>query len=85
MFNLTGKRALVTGSTQGIGFDIAKTLAAHGAEVYVHGASSIEKCADASQRIPGSIPVRANLLIPEEIDELYDIIRKAEEVQRHDE
>ena len=72
MFNLTGKRALVTGSTQGIGFDIAKTLAANGAKVYVHGASSIEKCIDASQKIPNSIPVRANLLIPEEIDALYE-------------
>ena len=27
MFNLTGKRALVTGSTQGIGFEIAALLA----------------------------------------------------------
>ena len=72
MFDLTGKRALVTGSTQGIGFEIAKALANHGATVFVHGASNIEKCINASKQIGGSIPVRANLLAVEEIDALYE-------------
>lgn len=36
MFDLTGKRALVTGSTQGIGYAIAKAFYDYGAEVYVH-------------------------------------------------
>ena len=72
MFDLTGKTALVTGSTQGIGFEIAKTLAAHGATVFVHGASNIEKCTNASKQIAGSIPVLANLLSVEEIDALYE-------------
>ena len=65
MFDLTGKTALVTGSTQGIGFEIARTLAAHGAKVYINGASSAEKCAAAAERIPGAVPGRADLL-PEE-------------------
>ena len=43
MFNLKGKKALVTGSTQGIGFAIAKTLAEYGAKVYVNGATNEEK------------------------------------------
>jgi NAD(P)-dependent dehydrogenase (short-subunit alcohol dehydrogenase family) len=34
---LTGKIALVTGSTAGIGFAIAKSLAGEGAIVYVNG------------------------------------------------
>lgn len=72
MFDLTGKRALVTGSTQGIGFEIAKTLAAHGATVFVHGASNVEKCVNASKQIAGSTPVLANLLEIEEIDALYE-------------
>ena len=51
MFDLSGKTALVTGSTQGIGFAIAKTLAEHGAKVFVHGATSMEKCEKASKEI----------------------------------
>ncbi|NKN36024.1 SDR family oxidoreductase [Agrobacterium sp. a22-2] len=37
LFDLSGKRALVTGSSQGIGFAIAAGLAAHGAEVVLNG------------------------------------------------
>ena len=36
LFDLTGKRALVTGSSQGIGFAVAQGLAEHGAEVVLN-------------------------------------------------
>ena len=72
MFDLTGKTALVTGSTQGIGFEIASILAGQGAKVFVSGAESDEKCKAASKKIPNSVPVRANLLKQEEIEALYE-------------
>lgn len=37
LFDLSGRRALVTGSSQGIGFALAEGLAAHGAEVVLNG------------------------------------------------
>ena len=72
MFDLSGKTALVTGSTQGIGFAIAKTLADHGAKVFVAGAQNRQKCVDASAKIKNSVPVTANLLNSEDIDGLYE-------------
>ena len=37
MFNLTGRVALVTGSAQGLGFEMAKGLSEAGAHVLVNG------------------------------------------------
>src|SRR5436853_6711201 len=37
LFDLTGKRVLVTGSSQGIGFALAQGLAEHGAEIVLNG------------------------------------------------
>ena len=37
LFDLTGRRALITGSSQGIGLALAEGLAAHGAHVVVNG------------------------------------------------
>jgi len=43
LFNLHGKRALVTGSSQGIGRAIAIALAEYGADVLVHCSSNLSK------------------------------------------
>jgi gluconate 5-dehydrogenase len=37
LFDLTGRRALVTGSSQGIGLALAEGLAEHGAEIVLNG------------------------------------------------
>ena len=47
LFSLEGRRALITGSSQGIGFALAKGLAVHGAAVVLNG------------RDPGKIEVAA--------------------------
>lgn len=72
MFDLTGKTALVTGSTQGIGFAIAKTLAGNGAKVYIHGATSMDKCKKASKMIENSIPVMTDLSKSGCAEKLYE-------------
>ncbi len=72
MFDLKGKTALVTGSTQGIGLEIARVLAKCGAKVYVSGSRSYEKCKEISDTIPGSVPTVANLLSDDVADKLYE-------------
>lgn len=49
LFDLTGRRALITGSSQGIGYALAEGLAGYGAEVVINGrtAGSVGKAVDA--------------------------------------
>lgn len=61
MFDLTGKKVVITGSTQGIGFAIAKTMAESGAKVFICGAHDKKKCDAAASKIPGAVPVIADL------------------------
>lgn len=53
LFDLTGRRALITGSSQGIGFALARGLADAGAEIVLNG-RNIEKLADAAKNFGGS-------------------------------
>ncbi|MCW1841437.1 SDR family oxidoreductase [Prosthecomicrobium hirschii] len=53
LFDLKGKRALVTGSSQGIGLALAKGLAAAHAEVVLNGRDAA-KLAAAADTIPGA-------------------------------
>ncbi|UWQ58073.1 SDR family oxidoreductase [Leisingera caerulea] len=52
-FSLTGQRALVTGSTGGLGFAAARLLAEAGAEVWINGRSQA-RVAAAVARMPGT-------------------------------
>jgi len=48
MLTLKGKRALVTGSAEGIGFAVAKRFAEYGAAVWLHDKDDVEKCVRAA-------------------------------------
>ncbi len=53
LFDLTGRRALVTGSSQGIGFALARGLADAGAEIVLNGRDAA-KLAEAARGLGGS-------------------------------
>lgn len=53
LFNLAGRRALVTGASQGIGFALAQGLAEAGAEVVINGRDP-DRAKAAAARIPGA-------------------------------
>ena len=53
MFDLAGKRALVTGSSQGIGLALAKGLAKAGAELVLNG-RDVTKLTAATRLLPGA-------------------------------
>jgi gluconate 5-dehydrogenase len=53
MFDLAGKRALITGSSQGIGLALATGLAAAGAEVVLNGRDAA-KLSKAAAALPGA-------------------------------
>ncbi|MEM6751113.1 MAG: SDR family NAD(P)-dependent oxidoreductase, partial [Planctomycetota bacterium] len=56
MFDLSGKTALVTGATGGIGGPIAATLKAAGANVIVTG-STFERATAAAEAMGGATPL----------------------------
>ena len=78
---LSGKTALVTGSTSGIGLGVAKELAASGANIVLNGlgdAAAIEETQAELARAHnvGVIFSPANMALPEEIE---DLVALAEE------
>jgi 3-oxoacyl-[acyl-carrier protein] reductase len=69
VFDLTGKKALVTGATGGIGGAIARTLHAAGAKVALSGTR--QEALDAlAAHLPGSVALRCDLSDPAQTDAL---------------
>lgn len=75
MFDLTGKKALVTGATGGLGSAIAKALAERGAIVAISGTRE-NVLKELSAEIPNSVVLAANLSAEGEADKL---VARAEE------
>jgi 3-oxoacyl-[acyl-carrier protein] reductase len=75
MFSLSGKKALVTGATGGIGGEIAKALHAAGATVAISG-SKVEKLEGLVSKLPGAIPIACDL---SKLDTVENLIKEAEE------
>ena len=69
-FDLSGKRTLITGSTQGIGKAAAACLVKYGAEVILHGRTG-EKCLHAVRETGAAGYVLADLSRSDACDKLY--------------
>ncbi len=77
LFDLTGKTAIVTGSSRGIGRAIARRLAEHGANVIVSSRKA-DACAQTAAEIDGAVgraaatPIAANISSKEELRHLVE-------------
>lgn len=79
MFELKGKRALITGSAEGIGFAIARQFAEQGCTVWIHDKDSVEKCEQACaelKRVTGAHPnyVVADFETPKGVEDLITAV-----------
>lgn len=72
MFDLKGKTALVTGSSQGIGKELAKALKDAGAEVFVHGIEMSDKLKRAAEYVKTDKIAVGNFYDKDVADALYN-------------
>ncbi|MDY2945024.1 MAG: SDR family oxidoreductase [Lachnospiraceae bacterium] len=71
MFDVAGKRILVTGSTQGMGKSIAAAFARNGAQVFIHGSREEKTVRVAREVGNGVTPVWADLMEDDCADRMY--------------
>jgi NAD(P)-dependent dehydrogenase (short-subunit alcohol dehydrogenase family) len=81
LFALTGKQAIVTGSTRGIGKAIAHRLAEHGANVVISSRKP-EACAAVSREINALVGREATLSIPANIGIKSELKKLVDETHR---
>ena len=78
MFDLSGKVALVTGASRGVGSGIAKVLAACGADVVVNYHASADKANEITEYIQAhgkkAIAVQADVSRPEEVERMVKMV-----------
>ena len=69
MFDISGKRALVTGASRGLGYAMAQALGEAGAQLAIIGAS--ERVFAAAREL-GAQPIQADLGVPEQLEAAFD-------------
>ena len=79
MFDLTGKVALITGSTKGIGKSIAEEMAKAGAKVVISSRKA-EACEQVTRELTGkgfeAISLPCNIAHKEQLQQLVDATMK---------
>ena len=73
--NLKGKNVLVTGSSSGIGFEIAKKFYEEGSNVILNGRNK-EKLDSSLVKLPGSFAIQADVSDPKEALKLANLVKE---------
>ncbi|HZF43893.1 MAG TPA: SDR family oxidoreductase [Sphingomonadaceae bacterium] len=81
LFDLTGKVAIITGSSRGIGRAIAQAMAAHGAKVVISSRKA-DACAEAADSINAEHGEGTAIVVPANISSKDDLQNLADETRR---